>query len=90
MSAGDAIVVLEAMKMETQVTAHRAGTVTGIRAGDHRLSPSGLPGLTRKARQEECAALVTMGGVDSTAVARGVSLRDSDSLQSSTGLPVAF
>ena len=32
MSAGDAIVVLEAMKMETQVTAHRAGTLTGIRA----------------------------------------------------------
>ncbi|WP_426939019.1 acetyl/propionyl/methylcrotonyl-CoA carboxylase subunit alpha [Pseudarthrobacter sp. S3] len=31
-SAGDAVVVLEAMKMETQVTAHRAGTLTGIRA----------------------------------------------------------
>lgn len=31
-SAGDAVVVLEAMKMETQVTAHRGGTVTGIRA----------------------------------------------------------
>jgi acetyl-CoA/propionyl-CoA carboxylase biotin carboxyl carrier protein len=31
-SAGDAVVVLEAMKMETQVTAHRDGTVTGIRA----------------------------------------------------------
>jgi acetyl-CoA/propionyl-CoA carboxylase biotin carboxyl carrier protein len=30
-SAGDAVVVLEAMKMETQVTAHRDGTVTGIR-----------------------------------------------------------
>ncbi|MDQ0680723.1 acetyl-CoA/propionyl-CoA carboxylase biotin carboxyl carrier protein [Arthrobacter pascens] len=31
-SAGDAVVVLEAMKMETQVAAHRNGTVTGIRA----------------------------------------------------------
>ncbi|MGY4544092.1 acetyl-CoA/propionyl-CoA carboxylase biotin carboxyl carrier protein [Arthrobacter sp. UYNi723] len=31
-SAGDAVVVLEAMKMETQVTAHRAGMLTGIRA----------------------------------------------------------
>jgi acetyl-CoA/propionyl-CoA carboxylase biotin carboxyl carrier protein len=31
-SAGDAVVVLEAMKMETQVTAHRAGTVTDVRA----------------------------------------------------------
>ena len=30
-SAGDAVVVLEAMKMETQVAAHRDGTVTGIR-----------------------------------------------------------
>jgi acetyl-CoA/propionyl-CoA carboxylase biotin carboxyl carrier protein len=29
-SAGDAVVVLEAMKMETQVAAHRDGTVTGI------------------------------------------------------------
>jgi acetyl-CoA/propionyl-CoA carboxylase biotin carboxyl carrier protein len=31
-SAGDPVVVLEAMKMETQVAAHRGGTLTGIRA----------------------------------------------------------
>ncbi|WP_445155693.1 ATP-binding protein [Arthrobacter sp. Hor0625] len=31
-SAGDAVVVLEAMKMETQVAAHRDGTLTDIRA----------------------------------------------------------
>ncbi|HEY8700212.1 MAG TPA: acetyl-CoA carboxylase biotin carboxyl carrier protein subunit, partial [Arthrobacter sp.] len=31
-SAGDAVVVLEAMKMETQVAAHRAGTLTDVRA----------------------------------------------------------
>ncbi|WLQ08177.1 acetyl/propionyl/methylcrotonyl-CoA carboxylase subunit alpha [Arthrobacter oryzae] len=30
-SAGDAVVVLEAMKMETQVAAHRDGTVTDLR-----------------------------------------------------------
>jgi acetyl-CoA/propionyl-CoA carboxylase biotin carboxyl carrier protein len=29
-SAGDLIVVLEAMKMENPVTAHQAGTVTGL------------------------------------------------------------
>jgi acetyl-CoA/propionyl-CoA carboxylase, biotin carboxylase, biotin carboxyl carrier protein len=31
-SAGDLVVVLEAMKMENPVTAHRAGTVTGLSA----------------------------------------------------------
>ncbi|MGO4191136.1 biotin carboxylase N-terminal domain-containing protein [Arthrobacter sp. YAF17] len=30
-SAGDPVVVLEAMKMETQISAHRAGTLTDIR-----------------------------------------------------------
>jgi acetyl-CoA/propionyl-CoA carboxylase biotin carboxyl carrier protein len=32
-SAGDLIVVLEAMKMEQPITAHKAGTVTGLTAG---------------------------------------------------------
>jgi acetyl-CoA/propionyl-CoA carboxylase biotin carboxyl carrier protein len=31
-AAGDLVVVLEAMKMENPVTAHRAGTVTGLSA----------------------------------------------------------
>jgi acetyl-CoA/propionyl-CoA carboxylase biotin carboxyl carrier protein len=31
-SAGDTIVVLEAMKMEQPLTAHKAGTVTGLNA----------------------------------------------------------
>jgi len=31
-SAGDLIVVLEAMKMENPVTAHKDGTVTGLSA----------------------------------------------------------
>ena len=30
-AAGDPVVVLEAMKMETQVTAHRAGTLDDVR-----------------------------------------------------------
>jgi acetyl-CoA/propionyl-CoA carboxylase biotin carboxyl carrier protein len=31
-SAGDPVVVLEAMKMETQVEAHRDGTVSDVKA----------------------------------------------------------
>jgi Acetyl/propionyl-CoA carboxylase, alpha subunit len=31
-AAGDTIVVLEAMKMEQPLTAHKAGTVTGLSA----------------------------------------------------------
>ena len=31
-SAGDPVIVLEAMKMETQVAAHRDGTITDLRA----------------------------------------------------------
>ena len=30
--AGDLVVVLEAMKMEQPITAHKAGTVTGLAA----------------------------------------------------------
>jgi acetyl-CoA/propionyl-CoA carboxylase biotin carboxyl carrier protein len=38
-NAGDPVVVLEAMKMETQVTAHRAGTVA-----ERRVDPGGVVG----------------------------------------------
>ena len=31
-AAGDLVVVLEAMKMEQPITAHKAGTVTGLTA----------------------------------------------------------
>ena len=31
-SAGDLVVVLEAMKMEQPITAHKSGTVTGLNA----------------------------------------------------------
>jgi acetyl-CoA/propionyl-CoA carboxylase biotin carboxyl carrier protein len=31
-AAGDLVVVLEAMKMEQPITAHKAGTVTGLAA----------------------------------------------------------
>ncbi len=31
-SAGDLIIVLEAMKMENPVTAHKAGTISGLTA----------------------------------------------------------
>ena len=42
--AGDLVVVLEAMKMEQPLTAHRAGTITGLTAagrrhGDQRVDP---------------------------------------------------
>ena len=57
--AGDLVVVLEAMKMEQPLTAHRAGTVhepqrRGRRDGDQRLDPlpdrRRLTGLTRLTR----------------------------------------
>ena len=32
MAAGDLVVVLEAMKMEQPITAHKAGTVSGLTA----------------------------------------------------------
>jgi acetyl-CoA/propionyl-CoA carboxylase biotin carboxyl carrier protein len=40
-SEGDAIVVLEAMKMEEQVTAHRSGTVRGLAAAVGATVPAG-------------------------------------------------
>ncbi len=40
-SAGDLVVVLEAMKMENPVTAHKDGTITGLSAEQRQL---GLPG----------------------------------------------
>ena len=40
-AAGDLVVVLEAMKMEQPLTAHKAGTVTGlVGAGRRRRSPA--------------------------------------------------
>ena len=53
--AGDAIVVLEAMKMENNVTAEKAGTVTEIRAsegdssGAATSSPSSSSGASARA-----------------------------------------
>jgi acetyl-CoA/propionyl-CoA carboxylase biotin carboxyl carrier protein len=38
---GDLIVVLEAMKMENPVTAHKAGTVSGLTAAVGEVLPSG-------------------------------------------------
>ena len=38
---GDLIVVLEAMKMEQPITAHRAGTITGLTAAVGAVVPSG-------------------------------------------------
>jgi acetyl-CoA/propionyl-CoA carboxylase biotin carboxyl carrier protein len=40
-SAGDLVVVLEAMKMEQPITAHRAGTVTGLAASVGQTVTSG-------------------------------------------------
>jgi acetyl-CoA/propionyl-CoA carboxylase biotin carboxyl carrier protein len=39
--AGDLIVVLEAMKMEQPIAAHKAGTVTGLSATVGAVVPSG-------------------------------------------------
>lgn len=39
-AAGDLIVVLEAMKMEQPITAHRAGVVTGLSAGSAPRCPT--------------------------------------------------
>jgi acetyl-CoA/propionyl-CoA carboxylase biotin carboxyl carrier protein len=39
--AGDLIVVLEAMKMEQPLTAHKAGTVTGLEATVGTTVPTG-------------------------------------------------
>ncbi|WP_250286412.1 biotin/lipoyl-containing protein, partial [Frankia sp. CiP1_Cm_nod2] len=39
--AGDLVVVLEAMKMEQPITAHRAGTVTGLTAAVGAVVSSG-------------------------------------------------
>ena len=41
MSAGDTIVVLEAMKMEQPLTAHKDGTVTGIAVQVGQTVPAG-------------------------------------------------
>jgi acetyl-CoA/propionyl-CoA carboxylase biotin carboxyl carrier protein len=40
-SAGDTIVVLEAMKMEQPLTAHKAGTVTGLSISVGQTVPAG-------------------------------------------------
>ena len=40
-NAGDLIVVLEAMKMEQPLTAHKAGTITGLKAEPGATVPSG-------------------------------------------------
>ena len=40
-AAGDLVVVLEAMKMEQPLTAHKAGTVTGLSAEVGATVPSG-------------------------------------------------
>ena len=40
-AAGDTIVVLEAMKMEQPLTAHKAGTVTGLSISVGQTVPAG-------------------------------------------------
>ena len=40
-AAGDLVVVLEAMKMEQPLTAHKAGTVKGLTAGVGEVVASG-------------------------------------------------
>lgn len=40
-AAGDVIVVLEAMKMEQPLTAHKAGTVTGLTATTGQIVTAG-------------------------------------------------
>ena len=69
-AAGDLVVVLEAMKMEQPLTAHKAGTVTGLAAevGRHRPQrhrAAGDQGLTaaRSARRERPPARERSGGV---------------------------
>jgi acetyl-CoA/propionyl-CoA carboxylase biotin carboxyl carrier protein len=42
-AAGDAIVVLEAMKMEQPITAHKAGTISGLSAAVGQTVSSGAP-----------------------------------------------
>ena len=41
MSAGDTVVVLEAMKMEQPLTAHKDGTVTGLAVEVGQTVPGG-------------------------------------------------
>ena len=40
-SAGDLVIVLEAMKMEQPVTAHKSGTITGLAAEPGAVLASG-------------------------------------------------
>jgi acetyl-CoA/propionyl-CoA carboxylase biotin carboxyl carrier protein len=47
-AAGDLIVVLEAMKMEQPINAHKAGTVTGLAAAVGEVVPAGATLCTIK------------------------------------------